>query len=152
MLRRGVQMEHQVSQRTTTQTDQVDRSRVGRGALSADQFGDKEALVLACMVARSHGVTVKELFTHSRSRAPIAATRQLAMYLMHVLLSRSLTEVGRFFGRDRTTVAYACRVVEDMRDMPEFDTETSILEDDIRLAVSSAARMELCLAQEDGDV
>ena len=98
---------------------------------SADQMGDCQASVLARIVARSHQVTAAELFHHSRSRAPIALTRQMAMYLMHVVLGRSLTEVGRFFRRDRTTVAYACSRIEDMRDDREFDEELDRLEQQI---------------------
>ncbi len=86
---------------------------------------------MACLVAEAHGVTVQELFHHSRSRAPIAATRQLAMYLMHVALGRSLTEVGAFYGRDRTTVSHACGLVEDQRDLPSFDAEVCELEKQI---------------------
>jgi hypothetical protein len=41
--------------------------------------------------------------------------------LLHT--SRCRAEVGRFFGRDRTTVWYACGLIEDMRDDPAFDAE-----------------------------
>jgi chromosomal replication initiation ATPase DnaA len=47
--------------------------------------------------------------------------RQIAMYVCHVVLRLTQTEVGRGFGRDRTTVAHACQVVEDMRDDMEFE-------------------------------
>ncbi|GGA76181.1 hypothetical protein GCM10011385_32740 [Nitratireductor aestuarii] len=33
----------------------------------------------------------------------------------------SMAEVGRGFGRDRTTVMHACHLIEDMRDDAEFD-------------------------------
>lgn len=52
----------------------------------------------------------------------------LAMYLVHVVLSRSYSEIGDFFGRDRTTVAHACARIEDMRDCPKFDAEVASLE------------------------
>lgn len=100
--------------------------------------GDTEASLLACLVAAAHGVTVQELFHHSRSRAPIAATRQLAMYLMHVALGRSLTEVGAFFHRDRTTVSYACAQVEDQRENAKFDAEIEIIETQLRAAIEPA--------------
>ena len=57
----------------------------------------------------------------TRSRAPIAFARQVSMYVSHVALGLSLTEVGRKFGRDRTTAAHACRLVEDLRDDRDFD-------------------------------
>ncbi len=123
------------------------RSVAENAAHLADQIGDRQASVLVRMVARAHGVTVKELFNHSRSRAPVAATRQLAMYLMHVVLGRSLTQVGRFYHRDRTTVSYACRMVEDLRDFSHFDEETSALERSIEFVTSDTQRIERYLAE-----
>ena len=51
----------------------------------------------------------------------VARIRQLAMYVAHVTLRLSMKEVGVGFGRDRTTVLYACHVIEDLRDDVEFD-------------------------------
>jgi len=45
-----------------------------------------------------------------------------------VVLGRLYLDVGRFFGRDRTTVSYACALIEDMRDDAEFDAEVGRLE------------------------
>jgi len=103
-------------------------SRAAIAMADADRIGDARASVLVRIVARSFGVTPCEMFHHSRSRAPIAATRQLAMYMMHVVLGRNLTEVGKFFGRDRTTVSHACIRIEDMRDDLEFDERINQLE------------------------
>ncbi|CAN7181942.1 transposase [Pararhizobium sp. LjRoot255] len=47
--------------------------------------------------------------------------RQISMYVCHVVLQISLTDIGYAFGRDRTTVSHACNVVEDRRDDPAFD-------------------------------
>jgi chromosomal replication initiation ATPase DnaA len=47
--------------------------------------------------------------------------RQIAMYVTHVILGVSMADVGRGFGRDRTTVVYACHLIEDMRDDEDFD-------------------------------
>lgn len=106
-------------------------SRAESRLASADAEGDLDASILARQVAAAHDVTPAELFHHSRSRAPIATTRQIAMYLMHVLLGRSLTAVGDFYRRDRTTVAHACARIEDMRDDTAFDEELCELEDHI---------------------
>ena len=54
------------------------------------------------------------------------------MYLTHVMLSRSIPEVGRLFGRDRTTVSHACCMMEDQRDDPHFEAAVGELEDAIR--------------------
>jgi chromosomal replication initiation ATPase DnaA len=37
------------------------------------------------------------------------------------VLRLSMNEVGHGFGRDRTTVLYACHLIEDMRDDEDFD-------------------------------
>lgn len=47
--------------------------------------------------------------------------RQISMYVCHVVLQISLTDIGYAFRRDRTTVGHACHVVEDRRDDPAFD-------------------------------
>jgi Bacterial dnaA protein helix-turn-helix len=49
------------------------------------------------------------------------------MYLAHVTFRLSLTEVGRLFDRDRTTVAHACAVVEDLRDDQIIDRALTVL-------------------------
>lgn len=63
----------------------------------------------------------RELRRPGRSTIDIARVRQIAMYVAHVVLQLTMGEVGRGFGRDRTTVLHACHLVEDMRDDPEFD-------------------------------
>lgn len=50
-----------------------------------------------------------------------AFARQIAMYLAHVVFGLSMAEVGRAFGRDRTTVVHACHLIEDRRDEVRFD-------------------------------
>ncbi|OLP61924.1 hypothetical protein BJF93_19680 [Xaviernesmea oryzae] len=54
--------------------------------------------------------------------------RQIGMYLCHVILQMSLTEIGIAYGRDRTTAGHACRVVEDLRDEPAYDAFVTRLE------------------------
>ncbi len=54
--------------------------------------------------------------------------RQIAMYVCHVALQISLSDIGEAFGRDRTTVGHACHVVEDRRDDPAFDEFVSTVE------------------------
>ena len=50
------------------------------------------------------------------------------MYVSHVVLRLSLSEIGVAFGRDRTTVGHACNVVEDRRDDAAFDAFVSAIE------------------------
>ncbi len=63
----------------------------------------------------------------TRGRARVAFARQAAMYLAHVAWGLQLTEVGRIFGRDRTTVAHACEVIEDRRDNDALDRTLDLL-------------------------
>ncbi len=74
-------------------------------------------------------VTFRDLMLPTRGCSDIAFIRQIAMYLGHVALRRSLTDVGKWFDRDRTTVAYACKKIEDNRDDPELDTVLSVFEE-----------------------
>lgn len=77
-------------------------------------------------------VPVNELQAPTRCRARVARARQVAMYLAHVGLGLSYTDAGRLFGRDRTTVAHACRLVEEQREDPRFDASLDYLEQTLR--------------------
>jgi chromosomal replication initiation ATPase DnaA len=59
-------------------------------------------------VTQVFGIAGRELRRATRGRAKVALARQVAMYLAHVGCGLSLTETGRMFDRDRTTVAPAC--------------------------------------------
>lgn len=85
-------------------------------------------------VARAWNVPIGELRSPTRRRAPVAQARQVAMYLTHVIYGFSLSAVGRHFGRDRTTAAHACRLVEDRRDDENFDMLLDRLEHALRRA------------------
>ena len=47
--------------------------------------------------------------------------RQIAMYVCHVGLRWTMTDIGLGCGRDRATVGYACAKVEGRRDDHAFD-------------------------------
>ena len=74
------------------------------------------------------GVEGVELHLASRGRANVALARQSAMYLAHVGLGLTMTEVGLLFERDRTTVSHACMIIEDRRDDADFDRALELLE------------------------
>jgi hypothetical protein len=57
-----------------------------------------------------------------------AFARQIAMYLTHVGFGLPMAEIGKAFGRDRTTVVHACHLVEDRRDEARFDVLLDYLE------------------------
>lgn len=71
---------------------------------------------------------IPALALRSRGRAaPVSLARQMAMYLAHVAFRLSFTQVGQLFGRDRTTVAHACGVIEDLRDDQIIDRALTVL-------------------------
>ncbi|WP_202396075.1 helix-turn-helix domain-containing protein [Stappia sediminis] len=82
-----------------------------------------EGCVMAVFEVPREGLRIS-----SRGKADVAFARQVAMYLAHVVAGLTLTDVGKRFGRDRTTAAYACRLIEDRRDDPAFDRRLSALE------------------------
>lgn len=88
--------------------------------------------LIEAAVAHVYGVGIEELRSRSRGKKAVARSRQIAMYLAHVVCGLSLTEVGELFSRDRTTVAHACSVIEDIRDEPVFDETLELLECVIR--------------------
>ena len=95
---------------------------------TANSYPQRAISEVIALVAREKNVP-KRLITHrSRCRAGASQARHLAMYLSHVVLGRSLVEIGDEFGRDRTTVSYACGQIEDLRDDPAFDAEVTRLE------------------------
>jgi len=79
-------------------------------------------------VAAVFDVPLGQLRASTRGSQHAAFARQVAMYLAHVVLGLSLTEVGAIFARDRTTVAHACAAIEDGRDDPVFDARLDHLE------------------------
>lgn len=86
------------------------------------------------VVAHAYGVTLDDLMSPSRV-GNIALARQVAMYLAHIVFSMSMSEVGRGFGRDRSTACYAIQRVEAMRDDPELNRTLGWLEATLRVVV-----------------
>lgn len=103
--------------------------------LGLPEFGNWPRIRIEDAVSRVFAVDREQLRSLSRGKAPVARARQVAMYLAHVGLGLSLTEVGELFARDRTTVAHACAVVEDLRDDTRFDRVLECLESIVRYLV-----------------
>lgn len=80
------------------------------------------------IVAALYSVPSKELRRPGRGGLDVCRVRQIAMYVAHVVFRFNMSEVGRGFGRDRTTVIYACHTVEDLRDDEEFDRLVALAE------------------------
>lgn len=91
------------------------------------------------LVAMATGIPATQIRCGTRSFARAARARQVAMYLASIAWQWPLSRVGAAFGRDRTTVGYACRLVEDLRDNPEFDARLEDLESLLKTAPEPAA-------------
>jgi chromosomal replication initiation ATPase DnaA len=88
--------------------------------------GRDARLVEACdcvihLAAAFFNLPSRELRRPGRCTDEISRVRQIAMYVAHVVLGLNMKDVGKGFGRDRTTVMHACHLVEDLRDDDDFD-------------------------------
>jgi hypothetical protein len=61
-------------------------------------------------------------------RFAMSHVQQIAMYVCHVVLQLTMTDIAAAFGRDRTTVGHACARVEDRRDDKAYDTLVASIE------------------------
>lgn len=86
------------------------------------------------LAAAFFNVSGKDLRRPGRCADNISRVRQIAMYVAHVELGFSMAEVGKGFGRDRTTVVHACHTIEDMRDDEEADAIVVRMERVVALA------------------
>lgn len=87
------------------------------------------------LAAAFFNVSGQDLRQPGRSTEQVARVRQIAMYLAHVMLGLSMADVGKGFGKERTTVMHACHLVEDMRDDVEVDAIICRLERVIAIAL-----------------
>jgi hypothetical protein len=84
--------------------------------------------VVEVAVAAAFDVSIEDLHRPTRGTARTALARQIAMYVSHVTLGFCYREAGSMFGRDRTTAAHACRIVEERREDPRMDAQVQALE------------------------
>ncbi|MBO6541581.1 MAG: hypothetical protein JJ939_15600 [Alphaproteobacteria bacterium] len=130
-------LEPEPQQSTILTTKTVPR----RGAALKKQADD---IQLTCaLVARAYNILTADLFHPTRGEARVAEARQVAMYLSHITFGMSLAAAARRFGRDRTTVAYACRQIEDRRDDDRFDVMLERLE----LSLTVLVKARTCLPE-----
>jgi chromosomal replication initiation ATPase DnaA len=113
-------------------TEPIEEARAPRSTpaeceAGADHFGAIRATIESAAAA-GFGVAVADLRARTRSVASAAFARQAAIYVAHVALGLTYSDAGRLFGRDRTTAAHACRVVEERRDDPRVDAQVQSLE------------------------
>lgn len=98
----------------------------------------RSALVVQ-LVSLAFGAPPEEVAGETRTRAA-ALARHAALYLAHVALAIPMDRIGAVFRMNRTSVGYACRVVEDRRDDPVFDEAMSRLEACLRCSPAVAEK------------
>ena len=104
-------------------------TRTGSNFAGSEQFSRctdnlerlHQARVVISIIAQVFAVEARLICSPLRESARIAFARQVAMYLTHIRCGLNYTETGQLFNRDRTTVAYACALIEDQRDDPILD-------------------------------
>lgn len=77
---------------------------------------DAGAYALVERIVKLRRVSLRDVLQGNRGVGNAALTRQMAMYLVHVVLSRPQDVVGLLFDRERTTVSYACAAIEALRE------------------------------------
>lgn len=82
---------------------------------------EDRAYLAGALTAFALGLKAEDVLRGGRGSSAESRARHIAMYLMRTALGISLSRVARAFVRDRSTVSYACQVVEDLRDDPDFD-------------------------------
>ncbi|MBA3067729.1 MAG: chromosomal replication initiator DnaA [Hyphomonas sp.] len=91
-----------------------------------DEFNPRRdedrAYLAAALVGFALGLKTQKILTGDRGSPVHARARHIAMHLAYAGLGMSLSRVAGGFGRDRSTAARACRLVEDYREDPDFDT------------------------------
>lgn len=87
--------------------------------------------VVGVVVSSIFKISKDQIFSPERGKASVAFARQTAMYLTHITCGHSYTDIGCFFGRDRTTVSHACQLIEDRREDPDIDWSLDLMEHSI---------------------
>lgn len=81
----------------------------------------RRCLAVARLAAEASGLSVNDVLNPRLGPRRASSARALAMYLAHVALGETMTGVARDFHRHRSTVAHACRRVENRRDEAACD-------------------------------
>ncbi len=124
----------------------------GVGRILPENELERATMNYACglSIATLSAVTnhpAKELTALTRSSPDIAFARQIAMYLAHTKFGISYAQVGAYFQRDRSTVAHACRLIEESRDDAGTDQYILRMEALIDFALPPSFEIQEILSQ-----
>lgn len=104
------------------------------------QRDEDRAYLAGALVAYALGLKAELVLSADRGNPVHARARHIAMYLTHTACGMSLARVARAFGRDRSTISHACRIIEDYREDADFDIWIEQLSSGLRsVALLSAA-------------
>lgn len=90
------------------------------------------AELVTAIIAYALGLSPASITETHRGTPQISAARQLAMYLTYTAFEMSLARCAYAFGRDRSTVAHACHMIETRRDDKAFDEWVDGLAENLR--------------------
>ncbi len=96
-----------------------------------ERVSERSLDLCECMldiVSAMFNICGRELRKPGRSSLAVSRVRQIAMYVCHVGYGLGMRDVGGGFGRDRTTVAHACQLVEELREDEDFDRIVNAVE------------------------
>ncbi|QFR31687.1 helix-turn-helix domain-containing protein [Ancylobacter sp. TS-1] len=105
---------------------------------AAHPAGRQACLVAARLAATATGLPLDRVLHPRRLDRRSASARALAMYLAHVGLGLPMTRVAADFGRHRSTVAHACRRIEERREVAGWDRRVAALEETARAETAQA--------------
>jgi len=97
--------------------------------------------LITSLVGSIFRIPIDVFFDEQRGTAHQAFARQIAMYLLHICCSKNFSDVGLAFGRDRTTVSYACQLIEDKREEEGLDRSLELIECCVRCFVNGASKV-----------
>jgi chromosomal replication initiation ATPase DnaA len=92
--------------------------------------------LVVALVASQYRTEKCNIYMPGRGTRKIRRLRQMAMYLLHTAFSISYNNLAQLFGRDRTTIANACRTIEDLRESRFENNEIARLEEILAIIIS----------------
>ena len=98
-------------------------------------------------VAQHFNVPIRQLMSKTRAKAKVARARQIAIYVAHTTFSVPYREAAAYFQRDRTTIAHACKTIEDQRDDQHSDKKIAQIENLVEEAAGLRVGFQFELSQ-----
>lgn len=102
---------------------------LSKAVKGVDPFDFNAAYLCITLTTLAFGLPYRDVFSRAKTDGQDVFIRQMAMYLLVTVRGFNATRVSRIFARDRTTVSYACGVIETQRDDPVFEQKLLALED-----------------------